>query len=217
MFFRGYTQKQWGLDLSDLSAGVAARIPTRSNDDDRYFTDTYQMMPADGYSTMFQNMLDSSNIQVHLDTDYFSNKDLFKHDRLIYTGPIDSFYEYCYGPLPYRSLQFEHNHYADNNSFQEVGTVNYPNEEEFTRITEFKHLTGQVASGTSIVREYPRDEGDPYYPIPNPANENLFKQYQEKADQESSIFFVGRLAQYRYYNMDQVVAAALALSKKLIN
>lgn len=217
MFFRGYTKKQWDLDLSELSAGVAARIPTRKNDDDRYFADSYQFMPADGYSAMFERILDSSNIDVELNVDFLANRDQWSYSKLIYTGPVDAFYDSCYGQLPYRSLSFEHQHLSDVECLQAVGTVNYPNEEKFTRITEFKHLTGQKVSGTSIVREYSKAVGDPYYPVPNPNNEALYKKYQERADCEPNVYFVGRLAQYRYYNMDQVVASALSLSEKLIS
>jgi len=216
MFFRGYTRKQWDLDLSELSAGVAARIPTRTNDDDRYFTDTYQFMPVDGYTKMFERILDSSNIEVQLNTDFLADRAKWSYQKIIYTGPVDAFYDYCFGKLPYRSLRFEHEHQSKVDSLQTVGTVNYPNEEKFTRITEFKHLTGQKISGTSVVREYSQAEGDPYYPVPNPSNESLYKQYQARADAEENVFFVGRLAQYRYYNMDQVVASALTLSEKLI-
>jgi UDP-galactopyranose mutase len=216
MFFRGYTRKQWDLDLSELSAGVAARIPTRTNDDDRYFNDTYQFMPVDGYTKMFERILDSSNIDVELNADFLADRAKWNYQKIIYTGPVDAFYDHCYGKLPYRSLSFEHEHQSDVESLQTVGTVNYPNEEKFTRITEFKHLTGQKTSGTSIVREYSKAEGDPYYPVPNPNNESLYKKYQERADAEENVLFVGRLAQYRYYNMDQVVASALTLSEKLI-
>jgi len=214
IFFRGYTKKQWGLDLSQLSAGVAARIPTRKNEDDRYFSDTYQFMPASGYGEMFKKMLDSESIKVKLNYDFLADREAIQFKRLIYTGPIDEFYNRKYGKLPYRSLTFVHEH-LPLDQFQVVGTVNYPNEYEFTRITEFKHLTGQKVSGTSIVREYPTAEGDPYYPIPNPENEMLFRKYQSLTESEKDVFFVGRLAQYRYYNMDQVVAAAIHLCEKL--
>lgn len=209
-FFRGYTRKQWGLDLSELSAGVAARIPTRTNDDDRYFTDTYQFMPRDGYTVMFHRMLDHPNIVVQLNTDYFAIRDSIQANHTVYTGPIDAFFDYCYGRLPYRSLRFEHQHLAGIAQYQPVGTINYPNEHNYTRITEFKHLTGQQHDGTSIVREYPQAEGEPYYPIPRQENEWLFKRYQELAKTRQDVTFVGRLAQYRYYNMDQVVGAAIA-------
>jgi UDP-galactopyranose mutase len=215
-FFRGYTRKQWGLDLSELSAGVAARIPTRTNDDDRYFADTYQFMPAEGYTAMFQRMLDHSNITVRLSTDFFDLRDTVDYSRIIYSGPIDAYFDYRYGKLPYRSLRFEHSHQPTTARLQNVGTVNYPNSEEFTRITEFKHLTGQEHAGTSVVKEYPQAEGDPFYPIPRPENEALFKKYQELADAEENVTFVGRLAQYRYYNMDQVVGAALKVADDLV-
>ncbi len=216
-FFRGYTRKQWGLDLSELSAGVAARIPTRSNDDDRYFTDTYQLMPLDGYTRMFERMLDHPRISVELNVDFREQRKRFQSAHLIYTGPIDAYFEHCFGPLPYRSLSFEHRHLADKNQLQAVGTVNYPNRHAYTRITEFKHLTGQQHTGTSIVLEYPQAEGDPYYPVPRPENEALFKRYAEKAEAEPGVTFVGRLAQYRYYNMDQIVAAALKTAEDLAN
>jgi UDP-galactopyranose mutase len=213
-FFRGYTRKQWGLDLSELSAGVAARIPTRTNSDDRYFTDTYQFMPEHGYSAMFERMLEHPRIQISLNYDFSQKRAALAWNTLIYTGPIDEFYQFRFGKLPYRSIRFEHEH-LDVDQLQPVGTINYPNEREYTRITEFKHLTASRAPGTSIVREYPRSEGDPYYPVPRKENEALFKKYADLAEQETSVHFVGRLAQYRYYNMDQVVAAALSLAKKI--
>jgi UDP-galactopyranose mutase len=208
-FFRGYTRKQWGLDLSELSAGVAARIPTRTDRDDRYFNDTYQAMPAQGYTEMFRNILDHENIRVRLECDFFLERDKIVASHTIYTGPIDAYFNYCHGRLPYRSLRFEHEHLPDVDRYQAVGTVNFPNDFAYTRITEFKHLSGQSHSGTSIVREYPKAEGEPYYPIPRSENQALYKKYQEMAERESNTSFVGRLAQYRYYNMDQVVAAAL--------
>jgi UDP-galactopyranose mutase len=215
-FFRGYTAKQWGLDLSELSAGVAARIPTRTNDDDRYFADSFQFMPAKGYNRMFAAMLDHPNIEVRTGTDMDAVKDAVDWDHMVYTGPIDAFYGHRFGKLPYRSLEFRHEHLPDTEQVQAVGTVNYPQTEDFTRITEFKHLTGQRAAGTSVVREYPRAEGDPYYPVPRPENEALFKRYRALADAEERVTFVGRLAQYRYYNMDQVVAAALSAADGML-
>lgn len=215
-FFLNYTRKQWGLEPSELKAGVAARIPTRTNTDDRYFTDTYQAMPLHGYTRMFENMLDHLNIRVELGVDFADVRDRGDFDHVVYTGPIDAYFDYRFGRLPYRSLRFEHEHLSDVEQFQETGTVNYPNDHAFTRITEFKHLTGQRHAGTSIVREYPQAEGDPYYPVPRAENEALFKRYQELARQEPNVTFVGRLAQYRYYNMDQVVGAALTAAKSLI-
>lgn len=216
-FFLNYTKKQWGLDPSQLKSGVAARIPTRTNSDDRYFTDTYQAMPLHGYTAMFENLLNHPNIQVQTSTEF---KDVLNEenqfDHIVYTGPIDAFYDYKFGHLPYRSLRFEHEHLKDTKQYQSVGTVNYPNDFDFTRITEFKHLTGQKHPLTSIVREYPTSEGDPYYPIPRDENEKLFKQYQALANAEENVTFVGRLAEYRYYNMDQVVGAALNAVDKIL-
>lgn len=216
-FFRGYTRKQWGLDLSQLAGGVAARIPTRTNDDDRYFTDRFQAMPADGYTAMFERLLDHPHIEVRVGTAYEDVAAGIDRRRTVFSGPIDEYYGHRFGRLPYRSLRFEHEHLAACAQYQPVGTVNYPNDYPYTRITEFKHLTGQAHAGTSIVREVPTAEGDPYYPIPNPANEALFKRYEALAEAESDVFFIGRLAQYRYYNMDQVVASALALARRLID
>lgn len=214
-FFRGYTLKQWGHDLSELSALVAARIPVRTNKDDRYFTDSFQKMPALGYTKLFEAMLSSPNIKLELGVDFNVVRSRYEWKKLIYSGPIDEYFKFCFGKLPYRSLRFEHQHLQGVNKFQEVGTVNYPNDHKYTRITEFKYLTGQDHTGTSIVFEYPEQEGDPYYPIPRPENQSLLLRYNELAKQEKDVYFVGRLAQYRYYNMDQVVASALSLAKKI--
>jgi UDP-galactopyranose mutase len=208
-FFRGYTRKQWGLDLSELSATVAARIPVRTNSDDRYFSDTFQNMPAEGFTRMFARMLDHPRIQVELGVDFKEMRKRVEWNLLFYTGPIDEYFDFRFGALPYRSLRFEHQHLAAVEQFQPVGTVNYPNDQLYTRITEFKHLTGQRHTGTSIVREYSTAEGEPYYPIPRPENSEIYQKYAQEAASQKDTFFVGRLAQYRYYNMDQVVAAAL--------
>ena len=215
-FFRGYTAKQWGLDLSELAAGVAARIPTRIDDDDRYFSDSFQFMPAEGYTRMFERMLAHSGIEVRIGTAMGDVLDECEGAHIVYTGPIDAFFDHRFGKLPYRSLEFAHEHLPDVDRFQSVGTVNYPNHEAFTRITEFKHLTGDAGAGTSVVREYPKAEGDPFYPIPRPENEALFKRYRQLADETQGVTFVGRLAQYRYYNMDQVVAAALTAADDML-
>ena len=214
MFFKGYTIKQWGRPPSSLSAGVAARIPVRTNYDDRYFADSFQAMPLHGYTHMFENMLDNSNIEVLLERDFFDTRSMQGIDHTIYSGPIDSFFKCVFGKLPYRSIRFHHEYLPNIDRMQDVGTVNFPNEMEYTRITEFKHLTGQNIVGTATVKEYPTDEGDPYYPIPAPENELLLKQYLSLASAENDVTFIGRLAQYRYYNMDQVVAAALVASQK---
>ncbi len=213
-FFRGYTRKQWGVDPTELDAAVTARIPTRTNRDDRYFTDTYQVMPLHGYTRMFERMLDHPNIHVLLNTDYRDIVPYFPYREMIYTGPIDAFFEHRYGSLPYRSLRFGFET-LDMLEYQAVGTVNYPNDYEFTRITEFKHLTGQRHDRTSIVREYPCDDGDPYYPVPNPRNAERYKRYQALAEATPDVHFAGRLATYKYYNMDQVVAQALTLHRRL--
>jgi UDP-galactopyranose mutase len=208
-FFRGYTRKQWGRELGELSAGVAARIPTRTNDDDRYFTDRHQAMPAEGYTRMFERMLDHPGIELRLGCDFATVRSASPPDYTVYTGPIDEFFGHRLGRLPYRSLRFEHEHLAGTAQLQPIGTVNHPNEHAYTRVTEFKHLTGEQGTGTSIVREFPCDGGDPYYPVPAAANEALYKRYEALAEAEPRTLFIGRLAQYRYYNMDQVVAAAL--------
>jgi UDP-galactopyranose mutase len=215
-FFLNYTRKQWGLEPSQLKAGVAARIPVRTNTDDRYFTDIFQVMPLHGYTKMFECMLDHPNIHIDLGIDFAEVRDDHKRQHTIYSGPIDAYFDYRFGRLPYRSLRFEHEHMENVEQFQPVGTVNYPNDHAYTRITEFKHLTGQSHSGTSIVREYPQSEGDPYYPIPSDTNETLFKRYEALIKAEPNVTFVGRLAQYRYYNMDQVVGAALTAATKIL-
>ena len=213
-FFRGYTRKQWGLDPSELDASVTARVPTRTNRDDRYFADTYQAMPLHGYTRMFQNMLSSPNIKVMLNTDYREIADFIPFRHMIYTGPVDAFFDFCYGKLPYRSLEFRHETH-DTEQLLPTGTVNYPNDYAYTRVSEFKHITGQRHHQTSVVYEYPRAEGDPYYPVPRPENAELYRKYEALADAEPDVTFVGRLATYRYYNMDQVVAQALATHRKL--
>jgi UDP-galactopyranose mutase len=214
-FFRGYTRKQWDLDPSELDASVTARVPTRTNRDNRYFTDTYQAMPLHGYTAMFQKMLSHPNIKIMLNTDYKEIIDFIPYKNLIYTGPVDAYFDYCYGKLPYRSLEFKFKT-IDAEYFQETGTVNYPNEQLYTRITDFKYLTGQQHAKTAIVYEYPRAEGDPYYPIPRPENAEVYKKYQQLASTLTNTYFVGRLATYKYYNMDQVVAQALTTFKKIV-
>ncbi len=207
-FFRGYTRKQWGVDPSELDAQVTARIPTRTNRDARYFTDRFQVMPRHGYTRMFERMLAHQNIKVMLNTDYREIRDIIPFRTLIWTGPIDEFFDYRFGPLPYRSLEFKFETH-DGDRFQPVGTVNYPNDYDYTRITEFKHLTGQRHEKTTVVYEYPRADGDPYYPIPRRENAERYKAYEALAEQTPNVHFSGRLATYRYYNMDQVVAQAL--------
>lgn len=213
-FFRGYTRKQWGLDPRELDASVTARVPTRTTRDDRYFTDTYQAMPLHGYTRMFERMLDHPNIKLLLNTDYREIRHLVPWRQMVYTGPIDAFFDHRFGKLPYRSIRFEHVTLAQTR-FQDVGTVNYPNEHPYTRVTEFKHLTGQAHPMTSLVYEHPMADGEPYYPIPRADNADLYRRYREEADKLPDVTFVGRLATYQYYNMDQVVAQALKAFKTL--
>ena len=213
-FFQGYTRKQWGMDPSELDKSVTARVPARTNTDDRYFTDNFQAMPDQGYTRMFERILDHPNIDLLLGVDYAEARTAYPHDHLVFTGPIDEYFGYRYGKLPYRSLRFRHET-MDQEWFQPVAVVNYPSEAvSYTRVTEYKHLTGQQATRTSITYEYPSAEGDPYYPVPRAENQALFKRYEALAIAQSGVTFVGRLATYRYYNMDQVVGQALATYRR---
>jgi UDP-galactopyranose mutase len=214
--FRGYTRKQWNLDLSELSPSVLARIPTRTNRDDRYFTDKHQAMPAEGYTRIFERMLTHPHIRVETGVEFATIRASVRPQLTVFTGCIDEYFGYKLGRLPYRSIRFEHEHLAGVERFQPVATVNYPNEHKYTRITEFKHITGQQHSGTSIVKEFPTDDGEPYYPVPRPANQELYHRYQELAASEPNVIFLGRLAQYRYYNMDQAAAAALKAASEVV-
>lgn len=215
-FFEGYTRKQWGLDPSDLDKAVTARVPTRTTIDDRYFLDAHQAMPADGYTHLFENMLDHSNIRLALGVDYRELDVSRLAPKTIFTGPIDSYFNHRFGPLPYRSLDFRHET-LDCEEFQQVAVVNYPSETvPYTRITEYKHLTGQTHALTSISYEFAKSEGEPYYPIPRPENQVLYKKYEALAHQQSDVIFVGRLGTYKYYNMDQVVGQALSTFRRLM-
>jgi UDP-galactopyranose mutase len=217
LFFRGYTRKQWGLDPSELDKQVTSRIPTRTNTDDRYFGDTFQAMPLEGYTKMFERMLDHPLIEKRLGTDFRDLKDQAHElaDHIVYTGPIDEYFDFRFGKLPYRSLKFDHQT-LEKEWHQPVAVVNYPDEKvPYTRISEYKHLTGQDAPVTTITYEYPSAEGDPYYPIPRPENQELFKRYEALADATDNVTFVGRLATYRYYNMDQIVGQALATFRRM--
>jgi UDP-galactopyranose mutase len=213
-FFRNYTRKQWGLDPSELDASVTSRVPTRTNRDDRYFTDMYQAMPLHGYTRMFENMLDHPNIKIMLNCDYREIEKDIPFREMIYTGPVDSYFDYCYGKLPYRSLEFKHETH-DTPVFQSAPVVNYPNEQLYTRVTEFKYLTGQEHAKTSIVYEFPKAQGDAYYPVPRKENAELYARYKALADKTPDVHFVGRLATYKYYNMDQIVAQALTTYGKI--
>jgi UDP-galactopyranose mutase len=213
-FFKNYTRKQWGLDPSELDAAVTARIPVRTNRDDRYFTDRYQVMPLHGYTRMFERMLRHPNIKVLLNADYREVQSVIPFREMVYSGPIDAFFDYEFGKLPYRSLEFRHET-LDVPRFQEAPVVNYPNDYEYTRVTEFKWLTGQEHGKTSVVYEVPRADGDPYYPVPRPENQERYRKYERLAKAVDGVHFVGRLATYRYYNMDQVVAQALTLVARI--
>jgi UDP-galactopyranose mutase len=219
-FFRGYTRKQWQRDPSELHASVCARIPVRTNEDDRYFTDPFQQMPVEGYTAMFRQILDHPQIDVRVDTDYRDVKDEIEHEQLVYTGPIDAFFGYRFGALPYRSLEFElrNEPTPDGGYLLPAATVNEPSMDvPYTRTTEFRHMTGQARHDSSTVAvEYPRAEGDPYYPIPNDETRALYRRYEALGAELPNVTFVGRLARYQYLDMDQVVGQALSAAGKLI-
>ncbi len=213
-FFKNYTKKQWGVGPKELDKSVCARIPIRTNTDDRYFTDTYQAMPRDGYHVLFKNLLDHPYITVARNTDFSDINNKVSYKKLIYTGCIDEFFEYTFGRLPYRSLRFCHEHY-NKEYYQDWSQINYPNDYEYTRIVEIKHATGQICPHTTVVKEFPLSEGEPYYPIPCPANHRLYTIYRKEAEKLKDVIFIGRLAQYNYLNMDQVVEQTLHLCEIL--
>jgi UDP-galactopyranose mutase len=218
-FFRGYTRKQWQRDPSELHSSVCARIPIRTDTDDRYFTDSFQKLPADGYTAMFERILDQPGIEVALNTDYYDVRDEVEYEHLVWTGPIDGFFDYRFGKLPYRSLEFElrNEPTPDGGYLLPAASVNQPSEDvPYTRTTEFRHMTGQERHESSTVAvEYPRSEGDPYYPIPRDDTRALYKRYEALAADLPDVTFVGRLARYQYLNMDQVVGQALSTAGKL--
>jgi UDP-galactopyranose mutase len=230
-FFKNYTLKQWKKDPKELDASVCGRIPIRTNRDDRYLREDFQALPKEGYHRMFERMLSSSpGVKLMLNTDYKEVVETIPHDHLVYTGPIDEFFDYCFGPLPYRSLRFENESFGPDELniretisgkpgfWQPAMQVNYPNDEEFTRIVEIKHATGQQCASTTIVREYPDDFApgkEAYYPIPTAETSVLYRKYAYKAEELPNVSFIGRLATYRYYNMDQVVGMALAEFERL--
>ncbi len=213
-FFENYTKKQWGLDPALIDTSVISRIPVRYNRDTRYFTDRYQGMPKHGYTKMCEAMAASPNIRLLLNTDYKEVIEDISYDMLIYTGPTDYFYDYRYGKMAYRSLDFVFETH-DTEEYQPAPVVNYPNDYDFTRITEFKKLTGQKHAKTTILKEFPKGEGEPYYPFPTKEYREQFARYQEEMKKETKVRFLGRLAEYRYYNMDAVVRSALNLFESL--
>jgi UDP-galactopyranose mutase len=216
LFYAGYIIKQWGTAPRDLRASIVARVVPRMNFDDRYFLDQYQLMPAAGYTRMFENIVDHDNIHIDLGVAFDSNRYRIGFKHTVFTGPVSEFFGDSFGPLPYRAVRVEIEHFPETERYQTVGSINYPNEFSYTRVSEFKHLTGQTHRGTTICREYPTQGGEPAYPMPTEAGEQLYRRYKSLADRERNVSFVGRLAEYRYYNMDQVVGAALTASKTLI-
>lgn len=217
--FLGYNLKQWGVKPEDLDPNVSGRVPVFLSRDNRYFQDPYQGIPKEGYTRIFDKLLTHENIDIMIDTDYRVISKNIKFDKMIYTGHIDSFFDYKYGKLPYRTLTFDFKTY-NQSYFQEKAQINYPNDFSYTRITEFKHLTKQKLGITTVAYEYPEDyiegKNDPYYPIPNTENHNLYEMYKNEADKIKNVYFVGRLADYKYYNMDQTIGVALQLFEKKI-
>ena len=213
LFFKNYTKKQWELEPEELDASIARRIPVRDNNDTRYFSDKYQGIPVSGYTKMVENMLNHKNIKLLLQTDYFEIKDQIKADMIIYTGELDRFFNFKYGKLQYRSLRLDFKTY-DKKYFQKVAVVNYPNDYDWTRITEFKHFLNEESQKTTVCFEYPEKDGEPYYVVLNKENngrrDKYFKEI-EKIKKQKNIYFIGRLAEYKYYNMDQVIKNVLML------
>ena len=210
-FFKNYTIKQWEKDPEELSPEVAKRIPIRFSRDDRYFSDKYQGIPERGYTDLVNKMLDHENITVMLGADYFEVRDLFKPKLLVYTGELDRFFDYAYGKLEYRSLRFECRTY-DVEYYQPVAVVNYPNDYDFTRITEYKYFLGENSEKTTVCFEYPKSEGIPYYVVLTKENEEKREKYMkevEKLEKSGEYLFIGRLAEYKYYNMDQAIKMSM--------
>ena len=217
--FRHYTKKQWDKYPEELDASVLDRIPVRTNYDDRYFSDTYQALPQGGYTQLFESILNHPNIEVVLNTDFFDIRDeIDDYEKLFYTGPIDRFFDFKYSledKLEYRSINFV-SQTIDAEFFQSNSVINYPGREvEFTRIIEYKHFGDQQSKKTTIVREYTMDEGEPYYPVPNAKNREIYEMYKNEASTIPDVYFVGRLANYKYFNMDQAFKNALDLFKSL--
>ncbi len=216
-FFKYYTKKQWNLEPKELSPTVCGRIPVRTNDDCRYFTDKYQFMPKDGYTKMFEKMFNHKNIEVVLNTDYKDILESIKFNKMIYTGPIDYFFDYKFGKLPYRSIRFEFKNFEEE-QIQETAVYNYVgNETEFTRVTEYKYLTSQKLKSTTLSYEYSERDGEPFYPIPNENSRSIYLRYRSEVEKLNNVIFCGRLAEYQYYNMDQVVAKSLKAFNRIKN
>jgi len=215
LLYKNYTYKQWGIEAKILASSVCGRIPIRTSLDDRYFDDRFQLIPLHGYTEMFHTMINHPNIELRLNIDYQNLKDE-KYDKLIYTGLVDEYFNYMHGKLPYRSIRFEYETF--NKEFlQIVASIHYPNEQLFTRTIEFKHITGQHHPKTTIAKEYPIAEGEPYYPIPTNESAEIYRRYQKEAEKLNFVAFVGRMATYRYYNMDQVISQSMALFERIAN
>lgn len=214
--FETYTKKQWGIDPGEIDTSVISRIPIRLNRDTRYFNDKYQGMPKYGFTKMCDKMVSNKNIKILLNTDYQEVIDSLTYEKLIYTGPTDYFYNYKHGKMAYRSIDFVFET-LDKDEYQPAPVVNYPNDYDFTRITEFKKLTWQDHKKTTILKEFPCSEGEPYYPFPTKEFKDQFANYQREMEQEKKVIFLGRLAEYRYYNMDAVVRRALDVFKGGLN
>lgn len=214
-FFKNYTLKQWGLSAEELAPLVCERIPVRFNREDRYFTDEYQGMPLQGYARLFEKMISHENIRVLLKTDYRDIANCTAYKALVYTGQIDEYFGYCHGRLGYRSLRFDFKNFSMP-SFQDYAVINYPNDYEYTRITEYKKLTGQEAASTTVSYEYPRNEGDPFYPMPTEENQKLYTKYLKESEKLSKVVFAGRLGSYRYMNMDIACLEGLKHARELL-
>jgi UDP-galactopyranose mutase len=216
-FFKNYTKKQWNLEPNELAPSVCGRIPVRFNDDCRYFTDKYQFMPKEGYTKMFEKMLNHKNIEIVLNTDYKKILNDVNFDKVIYTGPIDYYFDYLHGKLPYRSIRFEWEN-MEEAYYQSTTQVNFVDSStDYTRVVEHKYLSGEISKTTTISREYPHNNGEPFYPIPSENNRKLYSKYKKEQFKEKNTIFCGRLAEYQYYNMDQVVGNAIMLLKRFSN
>jgi len=226
MFFEGYTRKQWQKHPKELDPSVCGRIPIRTDRNDNYLAEKFQALPAEGYHVLFQNMVTSmgNKLKLLLNTDFQDVRESAEYKYLIFTGPIDAYYDFCHGSLPYRSLEFKRESFDEEalrerqpvsgkkGFWQPALQVNYPNDHSYTRIVEMKHATGQEIPNTTIVKEYPRTHSmhnEPFYPIPSSDASEIYRKYKAMADMENKVSFVGRLARYQYLNMDQVVGMAL--------
>jgi len=216
-FYEGYTRKQWGMEPRELDASVTLRLPIRHHEDNRYFSDRWQGLPIEGYTRLFERMLAHENITVVLNADDRAVRASERFDKLIYTGPIDAYFDHALGRLPYRSIDFRLESIASRELVQRVGLLNYPDQRAYTRSAEYRHFYGQSSDWTTLGRDYPCwNDAEPYYPVPNPANRALYARYKALAAAETDTLFCGRLGTYKYYNMDQCIAQALTLAERLL-